>query len=201
MLQRETFLSTTSLFVRLDFVPAFFMTLRTKIDEIRMILGENINLQTKTYFQMSMHQVDRLGVNRWRLREVKYENSKVFIGPKKNQQIRRCELQAHVVCRMLGFTGARRAFIGCRCIWQFPISARCNNTENLFIQHCIQISADLVMFSDLAAAPTILQWLELVAVVRSALLQTAGVKIEFQFFVFFCGFTYIWYIWYLHQLL
>ena len=131
---------------------------------------------------MSMHQVDRLGVNRWRLREVKYENSKVFIGPKKNQQIRRCELQAHVVCRMLGFTGARRAFIGCRCIWHFPISARFNNTENLFIQHCIQISADLVMFSDLAAAPTILQWLELVAVVRSALLQTAGVKIEFQFF-------------------
>merc|ERR1711990_1176477 len=35
-------------------------------------------------------EVDRLGVNKWRLRE------------------------AHVVCRMLGFTGATRAFIGCR---------------------------------------------------------------------------------------
>ena len=61
---------------------------------------------------MFCHQVDRLGVNKWRLREVGYEN--IFEDNTKKYQTNYLKIQAHVVCRMLGFTGARRAFTGCR---------------------------------------------------------------------------------------
>ena len=91
-----------------------------------------------------------------------------------------CKFQAHVVCRMLGFTGARRAFTGCR--WgTFSPSERLADSCG---DKCTSPSSDNpsnhlmfchpLLFSDLAAVQTILQWLESDAVEMSALLRIVG---------------------------
>ena len=51
----------------------------------------------------------------------------------------------------------------------------------------------LALFSDLAAAQTILQWLELVALVGNALLQTAGEKISFHLYFHFHLYSHLYF--------
>ena len=77
---------------------------------------DNFGLKLANKQTFSIHQVDRLGVNKWRLREVKYQNRAFLVGNKSEgwKKLVWKKIQAHVVCRMLGFPGARRAFIGCR---------------------------------------------------------------------------------------